>query len=1396
VAPAYRVVAALGFALAPGALYLLTKALTASRLAATVAAVAYVFAPSASYFMNHIRANGESFFEAGIPGPWRLVALVEYGEGPHVLGVALALFGAAAALRYVRQPTPGGLVVACALAWLVAMTNLIALLGYALLVVGLLAESADPWLATRRVARIAIFSVALTLLWYSPSFVGAVMEFSAPGDARGGPSFLLLAPLAVAAVALGRRVRGSVRLDGVGAVVCWVSMLLPILIARETIGLALAPQPIRYALELDAAVAIGLGIAVVYAARRALRSGAMWRAVPVASALILAVLGSGAWANVQDRLESDPNWRDWSQRTTALWLREHLGPGERAYLTGDHAFWANAFADVPQVRGGSDFSYSDPWWAHASYQINTGKDRDISVMWLKALAVRYVVVADRDAGETFLDYHDPAKFEGALQVAHSTRGLKVYEVEPLTTAPFALAASHLAELPAPRDGIDRDALAAYLDALRAPAPGRILSATPRGHARWDLVVETSAAATLVMRQANDSGWRATVDGTSAALHSDPVGFAALDLPTAGPHQIVLEHRPHRDLTASGAFGSLLIAFVLGRAAYRERTSLFPLARESVTAAPHALVAAFTTILGAVLGAWTGFPKGSDAPSHLTRLRFVADHFPNHNWLYAWGAGMPTFESYPPLPYLGSFVATRLFGAEPTLFALGYAAMLSFALGLQAFLALSTGSRLAAFLATICASGSLAVWTWLVNDGLYARLVACGVGVWALYACERWHRSRSRPSWIATAVLLAATVASHAFMGIVFSGIVSLHTLTRWRTRGIRPLAQLAGLSLLLAAPAWIPVVFAGSGVAGRFFGAAHGAHVLLPVEVLWRVDHVGPAVPFLAVLAVVASVALRHRPPLLFVGLTTLAILYTFAPSLGIPNELYYVNGIDPFTATFFVAVFASCAAAYALAPAAARLRREVVAGTGAIVVAVALLGALTGAEALASNGTYPQIFDTSSPERQSAISQRTLRLPDDLDHRIMPNTAEESVWLSYRYRMPQLRDYYGQGQVHPDWLALAYTTMYDPPYQAEIAAALLDWYAVSIVTVDSGSSFAANLAAMERSGDFTVTRGAERFVRLDLREPTALVAESILPLTVVVGSDDFYKMVVRTLLREGAGPSRAVPIHWRGDLADLDAGLRERTGALVIGAGRDGDERRAAEVAMAVARQGASVLVDLTGRDARGELAAILPVAGVERVAFAADWGMRGDGSVDPLRFASARYEGAVWSAEVGTALRDGARAVLSVADRPVVATRSEGAGTITALGGNLIFHADYTRSESERAFLMRYLATGAERTTRDITGTFLDPQHRRVRTEAPSLILFKESWTPAWSATFEDGGGRRSTPVLLAGPGLMAAVAPGPGTLEFGYTSRPTDWAAWLLALAGLGVVLRPRLRRLVRR
>ena len=564
---AYRIVAAAGYALGPAALYVATREITRSRAAAVFAALAFIFLPSVSYLLPGLQGDASAFSGAALPPPWRLVALVEYGEGPHVLSLSLALLALAAGARYIRQPSGARLLIAVVAVVAVALTNLIGVLG-AVVFLGLVpASERIGGRAEGRYARLFVIGALAGLLsmgWYSLGFIRAVFGFSTPG-AGGGTAYLWLPILLIATLAavawLDRRLP-----EGAALAIGWVLVFGTIVVARQFAGIELAPQPIRYALELDAAASIAIGIVVAWALRKhpVLQRGRIRAAASVTLAAVVIAIGAGGWLTVRDRLGPDLSWRDWSERRVALWLSDHLGPGERAYLTGDHAFWADVFADVPQVRGGVDFAFSNPWWAHVTYQINNGADADISKLWMAALPVRYIVVTGPASSEIYRDYADAKKFDGQLPLVFDERGVRVYEVS--RTGDPRLIVARVTDLAAPTSAIDRVAISEYVKRIgdgRAP-----IRLEPQGLGSFRAEVEVRDGEQVVLRQAYDTGWRATVDGRSTNPRADAIGQLIVDVP-AGRHVVELEHGVHTDFIA-GLVVALMTAMVWSVVAIRRR----------------------------------------------------------------------------------------------------------------------------------------------------------------------------------------------------------------------------------------------------------------------------------------------------------------------------------------------------------------------------------------------------------------------------------------------------------------------------------------------------------------------------------------------------------------------------------------------------------------------------------------------------------------------------------------------------------------------------------------------------------------------------------------------------------------------------------------------------------
>ncbi|MDE3111884.1 MAG: hypothetical protein KGK34_02975 [Chloroflexota bacterium] len=1363
VASAYRVVAAAGLALGAAAIYAFARSLGLRRIVALVAAALFSCAPLASYLLPGLVADGAAVTGSALPLPWRLVVLVEYGEGPHVLGLSLALFAAAAVLAYLRTPTAVRFWSAAALLLAVALTNLIAVLGAAVFAAMAVLAIGEPR-RIERGARLAATVAILSLVWYSPGFVKAVGGFSTPGGEGGGSAYLLF-PVAIAAAAVVGRVlsRRSIAIAIAGSSALVFALILVAWYAR---GAALAPQPIRYALELDAMVAVVLALAVerlaaVAAARIASPLLARPERLVAGCAALVLLVSLPGWSSVHPRIAPDPSWQSWSERKVALWLDDHLAPGERAFLSGSHAFWADVFADVPQVRGGVDFAGLDPWWAHATYQIDSGSDARVSVQWLRALGVRYVVVTGPDSTDAYRDFAKPEMFEGILPRATTIDGARIYEVAAPHAAPRLI--ERAADPPPPSSALDGTTLARYLGAIDAGAPQTALELRPTGLGGWTGTIDTGGrAVTLLLPMAYDDGWKVYLEGRRVAARRDSAGLLAVDV-SNGYWNVAIDHRVHPDLLAGNVLAFAFLSFVSWRSALRSRGARL--------AAPLAVIVGTVVVFALALGVVGGYPKGTDAPMHVARLRFVADWFPHDDWLYAWAGGMPAFDTYPVLPYLIALPFVRATGAPDTLELLALASFMALGLGLYGHLVERGRPRSLALVAALVAVTSLATWTWVLNGGAYTRVVAVGFGAVAWWAHARALRTDAAVWWVATAGLLAAAVASHPVIGAIPAlYVVAVHLSARGRA-GLPRLALLAGTSALLAAPALAPAVLSGG---AGFLGQRHDHLEAVRPDMLWSPIHVGVAAFTLAVTVLVIELTRRPWRVVAAAAGLALVLLYAFAPALGIPTAVSYVAGIDPVTMTYAIALVGALVFA-GLAPVEGRPRTLTTAFAAVLVVA----NLAVAVPAYAAQRAYPRIVDTTEPTAPEEIARRTLVVDDgDLAHRVLPLSAQEAVWFSATYRTPMLRHYYDQGVAHPDWLAWAFAALYAPPFDATRARVVADWYALSALTVGTDAPAEARLAALPWLTPVASTMSTP-FHEYEVAGPSTIAVTTTAPLVAVVADRAGYDRIARLLFDDGATPATRIPAWWSGSLSDLPADLADHASAILVVGDRLGYAPEAARVAREAATRGANVVWDLAGvKD--GPLPAPWPGATVAARAIPSFAITDRAGRIAATAFSPAAYGDAAWGAQVLSGAA--ATAELALGSDALVASTDVGTGSLTVVGGNLFYHALAYANAAERAYVLSFLGPPAGAASHDVERYFIDPDRREIATDGSPIVL-KESIHPGWNAAWRGADGTvRPLPIRYAGPALMLVVPPGPGSVAFTYGSAPANTAGWLLFALGL--------------
>jgi len=570
---AYRLITSFLYALGPVTLYILARELTKRDDTALISGLFYSLVPSASYFIGGIRdvASGLGY------APWHLLVLVLYGEGPHISGLAFTPLAVLSFLRTLKRPTFGSYLLTAGFISLVALIDLAALYGLALiLTVTLFTEmiAGDPLRKMMTAFKGAILTYGLCAFWYNLSFIRAPFAYKA-GEIEiplGALlwSLIILLPVMMAVFAL-----LAERIQKILLPLVWFLLILVITVAHYYFGLDLSPEPNRYIPEMDMAFAILVGIVVtvgidrvVKASKRGSLLQLLGTVITPALILLLAIpLIGRTWELTQSRTDMEST----SEYRIAQFLaaREERG---RAYATGTNAFWLNIFSQVPQVRGGLDQSNINPWMAHAAHLINTGQDSSLAELWLKALNVRYVVVNYSDSNVAYKDYRHPDQFEGLLTEIYRHSGDVIFLV-PLRHPELvqAIDSRKLEALNPIQNAIDVQNLSAYVALIEEESPQAIVDYSMENNDHLTIDATLGENAALLVKMTYHAGWRAYSNGNQLPIEPDPLGFMVIKPEMPGEYFVELRHERLWDEWLGYGLTILTLTVIGFRAGWRFRS---------------------------------------------------------------------------------------------------------------------------------------------------------------------------------------------------------------------------------------------------------------------------------------------------------------------------------------------------------------------------------------------------------------------------------------------------------------------------------------------------------------------------------------------------------------------------------------------------------------------------------------------------------------------------------------------------------------------------------------------------------------------------------------------------------------------------------------------------------
>jgi hypothetical protein len=392
-------------------------------------------------------------------------------------------------------------------------------------------------------AGIGLFSYAICCPFLSPANVHAVSEASANGPGGGWTveSFTALAIVALGCALLLYflpRWTGDWRLQFF-ALFAWLTSSIPII--YDHLHRAFLPQPGRYKVEMEFSLALLIAFAVRPLFAR------IPRPVKVCLVFLLLALAGEQVSAVRKFAKAVLAPIDITQTIeyrTSIWVRDHL-PGMRVMLPGSIGQWANAFADIQQLGGGSwSVAYNQVQQRAIQGIYNGGETADedarVSIAWSKAFGTGAIVVSGPKSQETWKRFTHPTKFEGLLPALWSEDDVTVYRV-PLATESFAHIVPESALVRRrPSSSRDTKEVERYVTSLEDES-------LPKAQFQWQGInrihIQTTASPDQVLsiQVTHHPGWHATANGVSRPIKPDGLGLMWLQPGCHGPCDVQLEY---------------------------------------------------------------------------------------------------------------------------------------------------------------------------------------------------------------------------------------------------------------------------------------------------------------------------------------------------------------------------------------------------------------------------------------------------------------------------------------------------------------------------------------------------------------------------------------------------------------------------------------------------------------------------------------------------------------------------------------------------------------------------------------------------------------------------------------------------------------------------------------
>lgn len=817
---------------------------------------------------------------------------------------------------------------------------------------------------------------------------------------------------------------------------------------------------------------------------------------------------------------------------------------------------------------------------------------------------------------------------------------------------------------------------------------------------------------------------------------------------------------------------------------------------------------FVIIFGYLLGAWTGFPKGADAYARITRIVYILDFFPHVSWQYHWSNGMPTFKTEAPFfYYLGALIA-KLFSLPPEkpLIIVGFLTFVFIGVGIFGYVSSLTRNYAAGLLAAILALSSYSVWDWMVYGGIYPRIFAVGLSMMSLWLVVRFLQSAKEapvfPKWpfFWLVLFLATTMITHVLMAF-FAWVTIFLIIFSFplpRKTKIKCGFLIFGTAFSLAGFFFLPLVLGFGGETFHFFGLSSPVSPT-PFFYLFEFIGIGPFVlPFLLIGSVFVCARLKSHPEeksrfysLIFAPLLMFLLfsVYSLIGHTGLPGKYYYVGGFIPVSGTLFMTVYGSILIGVLFVWLGKYSKLFNPKTFLILALLVALSSILIGIPLNKTNSRYLGPVDTGLKAKKNDVYllQQILKFPDkeNYNYRFSACDAAEAVWFNVAYKIPQVRDYYGQGVLYPDWRYWHEQAVWNQDeFTLDEARVAFDWFATrwfSTYEVDvntlkdlSTSEFLAQSKNryLREPGFKLISHGRFRLgvqAQFEIENPSPILSATNSTPVLFIGDKAGYNLFFRNLTLINLNSQRIIPVSGKRFIDDYKLSDLTPFKTIALYNYRYKQKEKAHKLLQDYVYQGGNLIWEVAGSpDEEGELPEPAPVTQISKKEVKEDWDFKAlnneiTSGVNFTSFSPLIYNDDFWKLSITSTphLRPWAKGTLGKNGQLIAAAGNYGQGKVVWTGFNFPYHIDANRNREEAKFLARiidWLETEGKPKEVVYGIEFINPEKRTIEIKEPTKgILFKESYYPNWRAYLLDlEGKKKNLEIRLAGPAMMYVLLP----------------------------------------